>query len=131
MKKLLMASATLFLFSTSIMLFQMSCSKDANAGTNSYLSQGKMLTVKNTTPPTLQIVSTDGTKKDIGISLPNGLTNINKDYLACDGTNIWFQAYKWSGTSSSNLTLITCDMNGGNVKSLGSYVVDGDVFVAF
>ncbi len=116
-------------------MFQISCSKDANAGNSGgsgIMSQGKMITIKSISPPTLQIVSNDGTKKDLNLTLPNGLTTLHDQYIACDGTTIWLVANSFNiSFTNNNNTLITCDMNGGNIKNLGSYNVYGDCFVAY
>ncbi len=122
MKKLLMASATLFLFSTSIMLFQISCSKDANAGTT--ISNGiasKIIYLGKTTgsQAKIYIKNADGTGATTTLSptLPNGYlietgddTDVNSD-----GTYVYFSGVKTnsSGVGFTN-AIFRCDLNGSN-----------------
>ncbi len=118
-----MASATLFLFSTSIMLFQISCSKDANAGTNGTTSGGNNViwiqneSGQNITFRTMNV--NDGTFKDINMTLPSQFDQTNEQFLACNGNLIIFAAFK-SGSSGSQ-KICTCDMNGSNIKVYSSF----------
>ena len=129
MKKLLMASAVLFLFSASIMMFQISCSKTANAGISGTTSQGKIISVKSTSTGIVQVISTSGTKQDIALMLPSGLNEVSDKYFACDGTYIWTLAR--NQTTSLTFQLLTFDMSGNLVKNHGAYSIGGDVIVAF
>ena len=123
-----MASAVLFLFSASIMMFQISCSKTASAGTsliNSsaskilfYTKQG-MIGIKN--------ADGTGTTSIISPTLPSGFT-LKSDGdadLNSDGTHIFFLAN--SSTSSGTFLgrkIFRCDLSGNNVIQV---VSDNDV----
>lgn len=117
MKKLLITSATLFLFSASIFMFQLSCSKDANAGGSGgsgSFSQGKVLIYKSNNSFT--IFDKNGTQTIVNITLPNGYVNITKNGIATDGNNIWFRASKPNTVGGNEISLMICDINGNNVK---------------
>jgi hypothetical protein len=118
MKKLLLTSLTLFLFSASILMFQMSCSKDANAGNSGgsgTLGQGKILILK--TNAQFAIIDMNGAESLVNITLPSQYTSIQNESYATDGNLIYFVAY---APSSSSEGIFTCDMNGNNVKLLRS-----------
>ena len=122
MKKLIMASAALFLFSTSIMIFQISCSKTASAGTSInngtaskivfYTKQG-MIGIKN--------ADGTGTTSIISPTLPSGFTlkSDGDTDINSDGTQIFFVA-----NSSTGRKLFRCDLSGNNVLQV---VSDNDV----
>ncbi len=132
MKKLLMASAVLFLFSASIMMFQISCSKTANANNLGGSSAGKMIRIKGLTTGVVEIWSTSGARQDISLSLPTGINRLNDKYLACDGMYIWVLGYNFNGATSSNGTVLVFDMTGNLIKNFGVDANDaGDVFEAF
>jgi hypothetical protein len=122
MKKLLMASAVLFLFSASIMMFQISCSKTANAGT-SLINGTASKIVYYTKQIKIGIKNADGTGTTSIISpiLPSGYTlKVDGDTdIASDGTHIFFVA-----NSSTGRKLFRCDLSGNNVIQV---VSDNDV----
>lgn len=119
MKKLLMSSAVLFLFSASIFMFQLSCSKTANAGNNVSATAGNNIiwiqneSGQNITFRTMNV--NNGSFKDINLSLPSQFDNTGEQFLACNGSLIIFTAFK-SGSSSISQKICTCDMNGNNLK---------------
>jgi hypothetical protein len=132
MKKLLLTSAVLFLFSASILLFQISCSKTANANNLGGSSAGKMIRIKDLTTGVVEIWSTSGARQDISLSLPSGINRLSDTYLACDGMYIWVNGSYFNGTINSNKTVLTFDMTGNLVKNFGvDGSMGGDVFVAF
>jgi hypothetical protein len=123
MKKLLLTSLTLFLFSASILMFQMSCSKDANAGNSGgsgTLGQGKFLMIKSeSSPAQFAIIDKNGTESIITPNLPAPFNSIDGKYFGTDGNVIFFQAYDdGSSNPSQKYSVFSCDMNGGNVKNL-------------
>jgi hypothetical protein len=134
MKKLLMASAVLFLFSASIMMFQISCSKTANAGTGGSAASGNNVIWiqneigQNITFRTMNV--NDGTFKDINMTLPSQFDQTAEKFLACNGNLIIFAAFK-SGSSGSQ-KICTCDMNGSNIKVYNNFSDDySDLFTLY
>ena len=112
-----MASAVLFLFSASIMMFQISCSKTASAGTNGLSGTASKIVYfeRDNTPNStkLYIKNSDGTglSSVINVSLPSSYTSLDNNSVSTDGTNIYLIAYK---TGSS--CIFRCDMNGASPK---------------
>lgn len=138
MKKLLMGSVALTLFSISILIFQMSCKKEANAQTTTtgltqqnlivYLKSNRSgsTTTTNTTRE-IWLANLDGTnQRKVPIILPTGVEISGDAKLTPDGKNIVFDAYL---TTSSPATydyiynIYSCSIDGSNVKKLmsGSY----------
>ncbi len=122
MKKLLMASTILFMFSTSILLFQISFSKDANA-TNNIINgtASKIIFAYDTDNFAKTVSKSVGTVGQITIQLPNGY----KDYsniksLQTDRTNIYCSAIKSTGTGANHI-LFKTDMNGGSLAFIATY----------
>jgi hypothetical protein len=128
MKKLLMTSAVLFLFSASIMMFQISCSKTANAGNTSINNTASKI-VYLTKQGKIGIKNADGTGTTSIITpiLPSGFalkTDGDTD-IDSDGTHIFFVVN--SSTSSGTFLgrkLFRCDLSGNNVLQV---VSDNDV----
>jgi hypothetical protein len=122
MKKLIMASAALFLFSTSIMIFQISCSKTASAGT-SIINGTASKIVFYTKQGMIGIKNADGTgiTSIISPTLPSGFTlkSDGDTDINSDGTHIFFVA-----NSSTGRKLFRCDLSGNNVLQV---VSDNDV----
>ena len=124
-----MASAVLFLFSASIMMFQISCSKDANAGTSLINGTASKIVYLDNNRTTIYIKNADGTgtTTSINITLPSGYT-LKQDGdtdLSSDGNHIYFIAY---GTKKS---IFRCDMNGANVTKLTSETDISGIFNIF
>ncbi len=73
MKKILLSSVVLLVFSASMLVFQMSCKKDLNASPN---QQNKVLYVKlETSGFELWTVNTDGSNKNkVPLTLPSNLS---------------------------------------------------------
>ncbi len=129
MKKLLITSATLFLFSASIFMFQISCSKDANAGNSGgsgINSISKIIYYGGNTPNNpskIYIKNADGTGTTtiISPSLPSGFDIYAGDLdIHSDGTYIYFSARKLSSQGTTERFLFRCDMNGLNSTQLTS-----------
>jgi hypothetical protein len=77
MKKLLLSSIVLFLFSASIMMFQVSCQKDANARINELHNKTKLIYTKSSSGKAeIWIANIDGTNPTkVPISLPSWCNN--------------------------------------------------------
>jgi len=135
MKKIVLSSLALFLFSASIFMFQLSCSKDANAGGSGSagsMSQQKFFTLKSKRDRQFAIIDKNGAETIITVKLPAPFNTIeDKDY-ATDGGIIYFYAYDINNIASPG-TLCTCDMNGNNVKLLNKSRsgYDGDLSFVF
>jgi Tol biopolymer transport system component len=121
MKKLLLSSIVLFLFSASMVLFQISCKKIANADTpmaqvDGLKQLGKIL-YKGSNGKEIYIANYDGTgKQKVGFTAPNP-TNINDSVdgasLSPDGKTVFLVLY------SGNLNktrLYSCNIDGNNLK---------------
>jgi hypothetical protein len=89
MKKLLMASAVLFLFSASIMMFQISCSKTASAGTNSTNSTfTKVFTQYYEVVKSYNISGTS--TGSFTVTKPSNYPNIALRLVGADNINLFF-----------------------------------------
>jgi len=121
MKKLLLSSMVLFLFSTSIMMFQVSCQKNANAKINVTTQQNKIIYTKSGSgTDEIWIANLDGTNQTkVPIVLPSNLKLGNAQAtITPDGTKIIFQAREVSISNTGYL--YTCNTNGSDlVKIIG------------
>jgi hypothetical protein len=109
MKKLLITSATLFLFSASIFMFQISCSKNSSTATNNTNSgQGKVMCSYKTR--VLSIFDYNKIETPISVSNSIGL-------FESDGKNIWM-VNSYTSSNNTYYSLFLCDMNGQNYKTL-------------
>lgn len=89
MKKLLMASAVLFLFSASIMMFQISCSKTASAGTNS--TNSTFTKVFTEYYGALKNYDISGTSTgSFTVTKPLNYPNIQLRLVGADNSNLFF-----------------------------------------
>ena len=114
-----MASAVLFLFSASIMMFQLSCSKTANAGTTLTTGVASKIIYQSDGSAGFYIKNADGTGSTTNIkpSLPSGYflsTSGEGPAIQSDGTYVYF----FGANSSNQDALFRCDMNGLNVIRL-------------
>lgn len=112
-----MSSTVLFLFSASIFMIQLSCSKEVNALGTGSLSQGKVLI--NRVGSGFYIIDKNGIKTDVNIILPNDFDIVAG--FSTDGNNIWMKVRKQSGLRppfTYSWELMICDMNGSNIKSV-------------
>jgi hypothetical protein len=132
MKKLLMGSVALTLFSISTLIFQMSCKKEANAQTTTNgltqlnlvlfgkqsLSNGTFLNAE------YWLMNTDGTnQRKISLSVP-GATNYSVNCLTPNGKKIIFTAsFPTSNPSDFINKIYSCDIDGTNNNLLvtGNY----------
>jgi hypothetical protein len=131
MKKLLMGSVALTLFSTSILLFQISCKKEVNAQTNSGLVQQNLITyakgirsgtnTSNTYTYDVWLANLDGTnQRKIPINIPQAV-GITGAKITPDGKTIVFEAHfdtTIGGNSIRYADIYSCSIDGSNVKKI-------------
>ena len=115
-----MASAVLFLFSASIMMFQISCSKTASANNLGGASAGKMIYLGDQNKIYIKNVDGTGSTTILNIVLPSPYTTIKtggETGVFSDGNYIYFRANDLS-SSGSPRTIFRCNMQGQNVTKL-------------
>ena len=132
MKKLLMGSIVLLIFSLAIAIFQMSCRKSAMAQTSPGLTQLNrvlytIISNPHTANPTIELwlSNIDGTyQHSVPITLPAGLTFDGSSRLSPDGNTIVLEV-KDSVTPDPDVYIYTCASDGSNMKKIidGSYTV--------
>jgi len=120
-----MGSIVLTVFSLSIVVFQISCSKSTNAqsgsGGTGLTQLGKLLVVE-TQPSQVEkfyVVNFDGTNKTlIPFSLPNGYDFVSKPAngrLSPDGKTLFIDAYQ---TATGTGAIFSCSIDGSNFKNI-------------
>jgi len=123
MKKILMGSAVLTAFSLSIIAFQMSCSKSANAqtgGATGLTQLGKILIVEQNGSglASFYTVNYDGSNKTlIPFSLPTGYeypVSPATGQLSPDGKTLFIDAYQ---TATKTGAIFSCSIDGSNLKA--------------
>lgn len=119
MKKLLLSSITLFLFSSSILLFQISCQKEANAGPNPKQSLNKIVYIKeiDVAPDRteLWISNIDGSNQNI---IPVTFAfdfQFGSISLSPDGTKVIFSVVN---DRSRDGYIYSCNIDGTNLTKL-------------
>ncbi len=125
MKKILLSSVVLLLFSTAMLVFQMSCKKDLNASPN---QQNKVLYVKlESSGFELWTVSTDGSNKNkVPLTLPSNLSfpSTPSNFLqflpliSPDGNKIILTLM--DSNSSSAFSVYSCNIDGTNLTLIGA-----------
>ena len=118
MKTLLMGSICLFLFASSILVIQVSCSKSNAQNNNAAVSQvGKLLFVKDAQ---LWTMNNDGTSQtQIPIVLPSGVNFAFGNYpqwglaISPDGQKVFFSAI------NTNPSPYTLEMYSANIDGSG------------
>ena len=125
MKKLLLSSIILLLFSCSILLFQVSCQKEANAQTNSngIIQSNKILYavgyqggpgVVNSAAKEYWIMNYDGTNATkIPLTFDSNFSYTMYPKISPDGKTIFFSA-----SSSYKAYLYSCSVDGTNLRTL-------------
>lgn len=109
-----MASAVLFLFSASIFMFQLSCSKTANAGTFGTSFNATKLLCYEGLEGLFKVDISNGAKSTFIPILPSGYSDYKiGDVMTVDNSNIFFSASKPVGTSKNTIIFKT-DFNGQN-----------------
>ena len=123
MKKLLMGSLVLTALSCAIIVFQMSCTKTANAQASSSNTQLNIILYAtdslgdNTVAAAYWIMNYDGTNvKKIPITFTSGLLYSTSPKLSPDGKTIFFSAI--AGAPSYTAYLYSCSVDGSNLKTL-------------
>lgn len=137
MKKLLLSSIVLFLFSASILMFQMSCKKEAKADeptvtqSDELKQLGKILYRASSTDD-FYLANYDGTgKQKLNITLPTGYSKANYDSidqvrLSPDGKKMFAVFYL---SSVNEWVVYSYDIDGGNMKKVLDGVEDESVEV--
>ena len=131
MRKLLLSAITLFLFSISISLFQLSCSKDTVAKTNE-VTLDRFAYVKVVYPegPTLIEVWTakfDGTdQQKVNINVPDN-SYISDVRFTPDGEKL-IMRIRFSDSNNYWDGIYTCNIDGSNFKKI---IGDNEVFVTY
>lgn len=96
MKKLLLSSIVLFLFAASIMLFQVSCQKEANARINNTTQQNKLVYFKlnaRTDIWSINICNLDGSNNVVvPVTLPFNVKFNGDGTITADGSKLFFSA---------------------------------------
>ncbi len=126
-----MGSIILFLFSLSILIFQVSCSK-----TTAQQNQPNAVTQLNKivfnqqggTGSGFYIMNYDGTSRTaINITLPVGYTRTlpNAPVMSPDGTKLFIVATYTGGDYSRSI--FSCDINGSNVVQIANCVGSAEV----
>ena len=126
-----MASAILFLFSASIMIFQISFSKTASAGTSLINGIASKILFRDGEDNFINSVSVNGgVISQIAIQLPVGYTDyISKKIWQTDGTNIFCTALKTVGGITQTKIIFKTDMNGGNPIFIATYKDIDELFI--
>jgi hypothetical protein len=133
MKKILLSSIILFLFSVSIVLFQISCKKEAVADVAVSSAGGSNLgvilfgkRVQNNTKDELWTANYDGTnQKKLEIPIP-AARRLDNAYLSPDGKLVVLDTYEIPNENISHT--YTCSIDGSNFKEILSSANQGDVF---
>ncbi len=132
-KKLFLASAALTVFSLSMIFFQLSCKKDANAQNNgTSTSQLNILIFAKVSAGDVREIWTsnyDGTNQTrVNIILPNGVEFADEmaPKLSTDGQKLFFEAGDASQPKISG-DLYVCNRNGSGVIKIIDRGVGGNI----
>jgi Tol biopolymer transport system component len=124
MKKLLLSSIALFIFSISMLLFQISCHKEASARSTAVSQQGKIIYVNWNGTGSIWTANYDGSNpQTVPISLPTGYSINDNTTLSIspDGSKIFFLASKDSmsqGLSYPTNSIFSCNSNGSGLTQI-------------
>lgn len=125
MKKLLMSAVVLFLFSLSILLFQISCSKIEAQTNNNIVQLNKILYTDF--DEKIWLANYDGTgASQVNIAFPpNVVFEVSTPRLALkispDGTKLFFSG---RNTLTTETGIYSCDLTGNNVQTV--FVTSGN-----
>lgn len=115
MRKLLLSAITLFLFSASSMMFQVSCQKNALANPT---SANKIFYVKSGNVAgkfELWVANIDGSNQQkINFTIPYGYTGVDEMILSGDGKKMVL-SLRSSGNSSD---IFTCNLDSSNLAKI-------------
>lgn len=120
MRRLLLASAALFIFSFSLSLVQLSCSESADASpTMTEISQLNKIIVCRTysTDAEIWIANYDGTEYNkINITLPTGIRMLTPTEvrLSPDGQTVFFNVAE----NNTIVHIYSCKLDGTNLKKV-------------
>ncbi len=119
MKKLLLGSLTLLIFSLSIMIFQISCKKDANAGPVGVTQVNKIcyfIYDMATAVAQIWTANYDGSSQSpINITLPGNYSFRSENCsLSPDGQKIFFIAFDGGGANH----IMSCNIDGTNLTDI-------------
>ncbi len=131
MKKLLLSSIILFLFSASIMMFQVSCQKDANAKINELTQQNKIVYTKtdNVGKVSIWLANTDGTNKTkVPITLPVGYVIRNTATITPDGSKILFPVEAPGGGAIDIDYIYSCSTDGSNLQQIVGDGTESEIY---
>jgi len=134
MKKLLLSSIVLFLFSIAMILFQFSCKKEAKAQQQNSSSQylNKILYVKNDMSGNtfeVWIANIDGSSSQkIPVNLPSGLYFGGNVYLTPDGKKIVFTVGT-ENAKSKGIYIYTCNIDGSSLAKVIDNTDPGNVLL--
>ncbi len=126
MRKLLLSSIVLFLFSASILIFQVSCKKEVNADIPSVAQcddSKQLCKILYEGEDKFWLMNYDGTdKQKLNIPLPSGETAIESVKLSPDGQRIFFvTVQELKGATSypyEYFHLYSCKLDGSDVKKI-------------
>ena len=114
MKKLIYSTIALCCFTLAIVLFQISCQKDAVAKSNSTGQNKFLYTLQTGSENSLWISNNDGSnRQQIPITMPSTYSIIGIGKLTVDGTTVIF-----TGFNSSNFAVFSVSINGGTALKL-------------
>lgn len=126
MKKVLLSTVVLFLFSLSITTFQISCSKGVEAQTNtSFTPKGKFIYLTSVSGSSYEIWTSnyDGTGKTrINVTIPAG-HEVDELEMSVDGTKIFYDLYQ---LSSGRGFIYSSNVDGTNMTK----IIDGSILPA-
>jgi Tol biopolymer transport system component len=131
MKKLLLSSIILLLFSCSILIFQVSCQKEANAGTNNITTMNKIVYMNYDDITGLYEIYTsnlDGTNNTkVPITIPSGLKMNDAVAITPDGNKLIFTLRNINSSTPNHIggSVYTCKLDGSELtKIIGSTTSD-------
>lgn len=133
MKKILLSAIVLIAFSFSIILFQISCKKSADAATPTTSAgatqQNKIIyQVLDSQGSEIWTANYDGTNQQkLNISLPANFVIVQDSgvKLSPDGKTIFFTAFNPNGNTTGGI--YSCNIDGSNAKEIISGGTYGDV----
>jgi len=135
MKKLLLSSIILFLFSASILLFQVSCQKEANAGVINTNAANKIVYIKNYRPSGTLIneiwtANLDGSNQQkVNITIPSGKFIDNENVaISADGSKIIISI--WDNIASSTGDIYTCNLDGTGLTRIVGNTIAGEEYTS-
>jgi hypothetical protein len=141
MRKLLLSSITLFLFSASIFVFQVSCQKDAVAENNQTQSEGKILFIKehengNINKDEIWVSNLDGSSlMKVPINLSENQILGGDAKVSKEKSKIIFNVLINDGSTDESYALYSCNLDGTNLTKIiegssrnGEYLFIQDIY---